>query len=522
MDDTPKKLAYGSNTIAVDLNSGNIIILDTITGSQTAVLCGHTQEVSDIDFSSDGKLLVSGSYDKSIRLWDVQTGGDIREFHNHDDPVQSVSISADCTRVASASWRAVTLWNAQTGGCLLSKQICYAHVNFSTLHPRVLIVLSDEIFQWDIDKDIVEPISLGPRIISSLGNPLFARCDGQDIIVQSWESREIIAQIHISPIHPRECCFSPDFELIAVSSRGTIDVWNIVGPNPHHIATLHDRHECVTFSSPSSLVSTSYKARSIRFWKIRGLSAKPTATDPKSTTFATAPIVSVSFQARDGIVITSNSTGAVEIWDLLTGFWKMSFQTPATEHDQGDAKMINNILTFAWRTGNHQISVWESQNSGAPQLLGWANNFIVSGDGSKVFLEDSFAIKVWSVWTRKLISEVKLESTEYMDPLCADGSGIWVRFEDLSTKRWDFGDLGSPPALQSNTSLERPYLDFIYGTKLRTGPCQIKNTVTGKELFRLAGEYAKPWKVKWDGQYLVASYIGREVLILNFGNLCSQ
>ena len=529
LDDYASSLAHASNTIAVGLGC-DIIILDGITGSQTAILCGHTKAVKSIVLSTDGKLLVSGSNDTTIRLWDLQTGGDIRKLYNND-PVCFMAISVDCTRIASASLGTVTLWDAQTGGYLFSKEINHPKISFSPLHPRVLIVLSesDEIIQWDIDKDTVEPISIGPGIISSLGNTLFARHVGQDIIVQSWESKEIIAQVHISEMDAKGCCFSPDLELIAVSARGTIGVWNIVGPNPHHIATLDVYHGCVTFSSPSSLVSIHPGDRSVKFWTVRNLSTISTATDPKPTTFATAPIVSVSLQARDGIIITSNSNGVVEIWDLLTGLWKTSFQTPATEHSQGDAKILNGVLTFAWgngpqawRSGIH-VSVWESRKSETHQPLGWGvNNFIVSGDGSKVFLEYTSAIKVWSVQIRELVGEVKLGNMEYMDPLHADGSRIWIRFKDLPINGWDFEPLGSPPTLLSNTPLERPYLDFIDGTEWGTGHYQVKNTVTGKEIFRLSDEYTSLYHVKWDGQYLVAEHFNGEFLVLDFGNLCSQ
>ena len=129
------------------------------------------------------------------------------------------------------------------------------------------------------------------------------------------------------------------------------------------IATLHDHHVHVTFASFSSLISISCDPNLVKFWKIRDLPARPTATGLNSTTFATAPIVSVSLHARDGIVITINSTGVAEIWDLSTGLWKASFQTPAAGYLQGDAKMINEILTFAWGTGHDIISVWESGNS---------------------------------------------------------------------------------------------------------------------------------------------------------------
>ena len=65
--------AYWQDTIAIGLQTG-IITLDGTTGSQTATLTGHTDWVTSLAFSSDGTSLVSGSYDKTIKIWDVQTG----------------------------------------------------------------------------------------------------------------------------------------------------------------------------------------------------------------------------------------------------------------------------------------------------------------------------------------------------------------------------------------------------------------------------------------------------------------
>ena len=71
----PRTLTHWKDTIAVGLNSGEIITLDGITGVQTAILSGHTKEVRSLIFFPDGTLLVSGSFDKTVKLWDVQTGG---------------------------------------------------------------------------------------------------------------------------------------------------------------------------------------------------------------------------------------------------------------------------------------------------------------------------------------------------------------------------------------------------------------------------------------------------------------
>jgi WD40 repeat protein len=74
-----------NNTVAVGSAHRDIVILDAITGSQTAILSGHTDEVNSVVFSSDGRSLVSGSDDKTVKLWDMQTGGAIKTFSGHTE-----------------------------------------------------------------------------------------------------------------------------------------------------------------------------------------------------------------------------------------------------------------------------------------------------------------------------------------------------------------------------------------------------------------------------------------------------
>ena len=61
LDSPIRTLSYHDNTIAVGCKSGDIIILDAITGSQRAILSGHKDCVTSVTFSSDGASLVSGS-----------------------------------------------------------------------------------------------------------------------------------------------------------------------------------------------------------------------------------------------------------------------------------------------------------------------------------------------------------------------------------------------------------------------------------------------------------------------------
>jgi len=111
-------LAYWNNIIATGFMPCDITIFNALTGSQTAVLSGHTSYVRSLAFSLDGALLVSGSDDKTVKLWDVQTGGVVKTFHGHTLVVCSVSISADNTMIASGSAdKTIRLWDIRKGQC---------------------------------------------------------------------------------------------------------------------------------------------------------------------------------------------------------------------------------------------------------------------------------------------------------------------------------------------------------------------------------------------------------------------
>jgi WD40 repeat protein len=65
-----------------------------------------------VSFSHDSKTLASGSADKTIKLWNLETGKQIRTLNGHSEGVMSVSFSPDGKTLAPGSWdKTIKLWN---------------------------------------------------------------------------------------------------------------------------------------------------------------------------------------------------------------------------------------------------------------------------------------------------------------------------------------------------------------------------------------------------------------------------
>jgi WD40 repeat protein len=94
-------------------------IWDALTGVQLAVLSGHTDRIFSAAFSPDGTRIVTGSRDKTARIWDARTGAPIGVLSGHGGRVVSALYSPDGKHLLTASWdRTAQVWDARTGARL--------------------------------------------------------------------------------------------------------------------------------------------------------------------------------------------------------------------------------------------------------------------------------------------------------------------------------------------------------------------------------------------------------------------
>ena len=105
-----------SPALAVGCGNGQIVTSSNRFQDRQILSIERGGSIYALALSSDGKFLVSGGEDRTIHLWDIETGKEIRRYVGHQSEVRSVVLSEDNRTIISASQdETIRIWNFETG-----------------------------------------------------------------------------------------------------------------------------------------------------------------------------------------------------------------------------------------------------------------------------------------------------------------------------------------------------------------------------------------------------------------------
>lgn len=129
------------------------------------VLGEHKDWVRDIDFSCDGKLLVSVSKDKTVRIWELENKTCLHILKGHKRNVQEVRFSHNAQYLVSWSWEGIIcIWETKTGK-KIQRIRGKSHIDHLLDHNTKYRIVSSSLRTIVMDKNTDEIIASLPQTI---------------------------------------------------------------------------------------------------------------------------------------------------------------------------------------------------------------------------------------------------------------------------------------------------------------------------------------------------------------------
>jgi WD40 repeat protein len=376
--------------------------------TRSRALIGHTDGVTDVAFSPDGKRVLTASRDFTARVWDTGAGGLIATLKGHTDVVNSAVFSPDGGRIVTASNdMTARIWDARTG-----------HVVAVLQHPAQV---SDAAFSPD-----------GKRVVTA----------SNDKAARLWDAATgrmtSILQGHTDQLS--SAAFSPDGgRIVTASYDQTARVWDVGSGRTLTILQGHTGGlNAATFSPDGRLIVTAAQDTTARVWD--AASGRTVATLPRHA----ASVASAVFSPDGRRIVTGSDDQSARIWDAASGREIKAFRAHADTVTR--AVFSPDGARIATSSLDGTARLWDTVSPTDVRTLtghaDWVRGAAFSPDGRRIVTaSQDHTARVWDAATgREIVAPLTHADAVWSAAFSPDGRRIVTGSWDHTARVWDAGD----------------------------------------------------------------------------------
>lgn len=352
--------------IAYTVNN-KICILDAFSGVELFSFEGHTGRVYKALFSNDGNLLCSMSWDRSVRIWDINKRTEIQRLviKFKGGVIPDASFSPDGKHVSTSGWdNYIRIWDVKTGEVIDSIKATsgttysvayspdgkYVLANADPDGKRIIVNNEACIYMWDLKtKQLIRKFQGGKSGMTTFspdGKLLLSSSFGLETPICIWDVKtgQLLHKLnHEGNIY--SALFSPDGKVvISASSFQTIKIWDV---KTGKLLRELDKHSApvtyASFSNDNKRIVSISEDNTIRIWDNYPSKDEIILLGHGNT------VSSVSFSPDGKYVASGSFDETIRIWDFMSEKELLRFQS--------NTSRMNRIHTIAYSPdGNNIVS----------------------------------------------------------------------------------------------------------------------------------------------------------------------